>query len=179
MPTSNEIISAQFQFVDTHARYECHGTSLDYEDVRQETLLRAWRCLDGVNFGDQNADAHQRGYLRTTCRSVQIDAFRKISRRPQVSRREDAAATIDFDVETPADAVERQVGARRALQRLQSLLEVLDPASKALYRAFFVEGLNATEVAAKLGVTAGCARMRKKELLDRLRAQLQPEATLC
>ncbi|MCB9525333.1 MAG: sigma-70 family RNA polymerase sigma factor [Myxococcales bacterium] len=60
--------------------------------------------------------------------------------------------------------------------RVRAVVAELPPSDQLLVRLFFVEGLNASEVAEALGKGKSAVRMRKMRLLERLREQLEEEA---
>lgn len=87
------------------------------------------------------------------------------------------------DVEPEARAAddhdpERALLASEDAARVRAAVAELPPEDRLLLRLFYLEELNAAEVAAALGKGAGGVRMRKMRLLDRLRAVLGHGPTL-
>lgn len=60
--------------------------------------------------------------------------------------------------------------------RIRAAVQALPPAEQLYARLFFVEGLNASQVARTLGKGASAVRMRKMRLLERLRTMLAEPA---
>ncbi len=67
---------------------------------------------------------------------------------------------------------ERALEAAQSAARVRAAVETLPPDDRLLVRLFFVEGLNAAEVAQTLGRGPSAVRMKKMRLLERLRSVL-------
>lgn len=109
--------------------------------------------------------------------TVALRHFQRAFARARGDRRSAAALTAlpDRDGRNPELAL---MHAEQA-DRLRQAVHTLGPAEQLFLRLFFVEGLNATEVARTLGQGTSAVRMRKLRLLDRLRSLLgeaAPEA---
>ncbi len=109
-----------------------------------------------------------RGWLYT----VALRFFQRQLARRRHDRRGDEAvlARLPSDAEDPEQAAAR--GERAAAVR--ALVASLPAEDQLLVRLFFIDGLNASEVARTLGAGRSATRMRKMRLLERLRAVLEP-----
>ncbi len=109
--------------------------------------------------------------------TVALRFFQRALARRSSDRRVDEAVLArlpDRDGHDPEFAAAAEQEAARLRRAVGAL-----PATDQLYvRLFFVEGLNATEVARTLGKGTSAVRMRKMRILERLRedlAELEPE----
>lgn len=139
--------------------YVIAGDAETAADAVQAAWTIAWRRLNSVR------DAGQIGaWLVAVAANEARQAIRRQRRRTvvQLSVAIDDAADGD-----PADAI-RTVDLERALRRVK-------PEDRALLALRFVGGLDSTEIASQLGISASGVRTRLARLLDRLRADLDHE----
>ena len=130
------------------------GDHAKAQDVVQETLIRAWRNLAGLNqLGDSG-----RGWLFTVAKRIVIDEWRAASRRPAVhtDRVPDQVAE-----DTAQQTVNRHV-VRSALRTLSS------EHRQVLFQCYF-RGASVAEAASTLGVPAGTVKSRTHYALHALR----------
>src|SRR4051794_2277826 len=112
------------------------------EDLLQETLLRAWRNLDGLA-----ADVETlRPWLFTVARRIAIDAARARQARPA------EIGVVDLSL-LPArdDAIERLL----AEQTVRRALASISPEHRAVLVEIYYRGRSSSEAAALLGIPEG------------------------
>lgn len=130
------------------------GDHAKAQDVVQETLIRAWRNLAGL---DQPGGSG-RGWLFTVAKRIVIDDWRAAARRPAVY----TDRVPEQLVEDPAQqTVDRHV-VRSALKTLSS------EHRQVLFECYF-RGASVAEAAATLGVPAGTVKSRTHYALHALR----------
>ncbi|MCA9525668.1 MAG: sigma-70 family RNA polymerase sigma factor, partial [Myxococcales bacterium] len=103
--------------------------------------------------------------------TVALRYFQRAFARRVQDRRSDAVLTSLPD--TRQRSAELQAIASHEAARLRAAVRDLPPDDQIFVRLFFVEGLNASEVARTLGKGASAVRMRKMRVLERLRAALE------
>jgi RNA polymerase sigma factor (sigma-70 family) len=99
--------------------------------------------------------------------TVSLRYFQRALSRLAKDRRSPAELTLlpDYGRVSPEQALQKEEEAHRLRNAVRQL-----PESEQLYvRLFFVEGLNATEVAQACGQGASAVRMRKMRIIDKLR----------
>jgi len=135
-----------------------HGDHARAEDIVQETLLRAWRHPEVLDWSSGSV----RAWLLTVARRIAIDDWRSRSRRPEVLT--DSAE--DRGTEDLTDQALQSWLVGDALERLS-----------AEHRAVIVEcyyrGLTSAEAGRRLGVPEGTVRSRLHYALSSLRLVLQ------
>ena len=128
------------------------------EDLLQESLLRAWRCIDEVPF---NA---ARPWLFRVARNVSIDAARaRRIRPPETGIGEDIVR-----MPVPDDAVERMLTSATVRD---ALLE-LTPEHRTVLVELYYRGASAAETAARMGIPEGTVKSRVHYALRALRKAL-------
>jgi RNA polymerase sigma-70 factor (ECF subfamily) len=135
------------------------------EDLTQETMLRAWRGIDGLN-ADIGA---LRPWLLTVARRVAIDASRARQSRP--------AELAAFDLAVlPAshDPIEAMLQASTVRQALATLR----PEHRRVIVEVYYRGRSVAEAAEILGIPSGTVKSRTYHALRALRAALGPRAAL-
>lgn len=135
----------------------------DAEDLAQETLLTAYRSLDGVEPDKLHA------WVRAVARNKHVDLLRRRGDVVVTDAVPDRADSADGPLDAMLAAANRE--------EVQLLLEGLSPEDKQLVELKYVEELSLQEVAARVGrpvntVKVGLFRARK-----RLRARIQNERT--
>lgn len=105
--------------------------------------------------------------------TVALRFFQRALSRHAADRRSDAVlAALPEQRRSPEQAALAGLEADRLREAVQRL-----PEQDQLYvRLFFVEGLNASEVARTLGKGASAVRMRKMRIIEKLRVALAPAA---
>jgi RNA polymerase sigma factor (sigma-70 family) len=135
----------------------------DAEDVLQAVfyeLVEANRLLMPIE--------HLTGWLFRVARNRIVDLFRE--RRPE---NPNDAAELDDLLPSP-DAGPAALYARRLLvQELESAIEELPPAQRAVFVAHELEGRSFKEMAAETGVSVNTLLSRKRYAVRRLRERLQ------
>lgn len=135
------------------------------EDLLQETLLRAWRKLDGLN-----ADIDTlRPWLFTVARRIAIDASRARQARPP----EVGVADITT-VPAREDAIERLLAA----QTMRQALARLSPEHRGVIIEIYYRGRSASEAAASLGIPEGTVKSRTYHALRVLRTAMGSASAL-
>lgn len=131
---------------------------IEYEDFVQDVFLRLFRTLARL----ENPKAFP-GYFRRVILSVAIDHARRLrSTVPETQTIAEAASTVDTEI---YDAI-----------LVRSYLEHLPPQEQAVIKLGYLEGLDTSEVAKRLGITPGGVRGTKARAFKRLRAILLEEA---
>ena len=126
------------------------------EDLLQETFLRAWRHLDGLN-----ADVNTLGpWLFTVARRLSIDSSRARLARPLESSVVDVAAVPAGD-----DAIESVL----ARETVRLALTKLSPEHRTVVVEIYHNGRSVGEAAALLGIPEGTVKSRTYHALRRLR----------
>jgi RNA polymerase sigma-70 factor (ECF subfamily) len=133
------------------------------EDALQETFVRAWERLDGVD------PDHLRGWLFTVAYHQAILLRRRQKSRP--SGPLDTPALLASREPGPLERAESQDDGRR----LRRLLERLPPAQREVIRQRVYEGKRFREIAASLGCPLNTALARMHEGLKRLRVLWEAE----
>ncbi|MEU8240862.1 sigma-70 family RNA polymerase sigma factor [Actinoplanes missouriensis] len=139
------------------------GNRQTAEDLLQETMIRAWRHLDGLP-----GDPEQiRRWLFTVARNVAIDAIRRRQARPAEVDLRDAAGLIEAGPDDTSGTV-------MAVDTLKSALGTLSTPHRRILDELYVRGRSADETARLLGVPLGTVKSRAHYALRSLRA-----AVLC
>lgn len=102
--------------------------------------------------------------------TVALRHFQRAFARNRGDRRSGAvlSALPDRDGRSP----ELALAHAQQAERMRRAVRRLSPTEQLLVRLFFVDGLNATEVASTLGQGASAVRMRKLRILEKLRSLL-------
>lgn len=155
------------QLYDMHARpvYQfllglTFGERQAAEDLLQETLLRAWRKLDGLNTNV----ATLRPWLFTVARRVAIDASRARQARPAEVGAVDVAGLATAD-----DDIDRMLAA----ETIRQAMVTLSPQHRRVIIEVYFRGRSASEVAARLGIPEGTVKSRTYHALRSLRAAME------
>ena len=128
-----------------------HGKA---QDVVQETLLRAWRNLAGLD----QLDGSGRGWLFTVAKRIVIDEWRAASRRPAVSTDHVPEQLVE---DTTQQTVDRHL-VRNALRTLST------EHRQVLFECYF-RGASVAEAASTLGLPTGTVKSRTHYALHALR----------
>ena len=137
----------------------------DCEDVLQEVLLGMSRAMPGFEYD------RSKGMFRSYLKTVTVHAISKIrcQKRGQVSLEqvEEATRTAlgSADVETAWETEWRQHHIARAMRVIAA---EFNEANVAAFRAYAIEGREAQNVAATLGMTIGQVYQAKSRILKRL-----------
>ena len=134
------------------------------QDLVQETLLRAFRKIGGIEIRGEGA---LQAYLRQALLNRIRMEIRRVRRRP-------ADLPLEHDVEeTGPSAVEQAIG-RQALEAYECALDALRPQDRELVVARVEFGLSNDEIARAFGKpSANAARMALQRALLRLTAELK------
>jgi RNA polymerase sigma-70 factor (ECF subfamily) len=126
------------------------------EDVVQETLLRTWRNLDGL----EDAQGRTRAYLLTVARNVLTDQWRAERVRPALVADEAAVAAVAAE-----DGVDRLLDSVLVAEALARLA----PAHRRVVEEMYLRGHSVAETAATLGVPEGTVKSRSYYAVRALR----------
>jgi RNA polymerase sigma-70 factor (ECF subfamily) len=129
------------------------------EDLLQETLLRAWRNLEGLH---PNVEA-LRPWLFTVARRIAIDTARARQVRPAEVGGADLTIIAAGD-----DEIERLV----AVQAVRQALASLSPEHRSVLVEGYYRGHSTRETAARLGIPEGTVKSRTYYALKALRVAL-------
>jgi RNA polymerase sigma-70 factor (ECF subfamily) len=124
------------------------------QDVVQETLLRAWRNLAGL----EQLSGSGRGWLFTVAKRIVIDEWRAACRRPAVVTDQ---VPEQFENDTAQQTVDRLL-VLNALRTLSTMHR------QVLFECYF-RGASVAEAAETLGVPAGTVKSRTHYALHALR----------
>lgn len=150
------------------ARRLTRGNGAEAEDLVQETLVRAFQCLDRLAH-----EAVVRGWLFTILQNLFTNRYRRYLSREQTMEvnglYEAKIAEEDLHAMTPERVVLRRLEHRATVQALQALPES--------YREPVIlsdiEGLTYQEIADQLSLPIGTVRSRISRARGRLRRSLQ------
>src|SRR5262249_45455318 len=155
-------------------RYWCrrHGVSNgDVEDIRQEVYAVVYRRRD--EFRKERPGDSFRGWLRAVTANIISNHFRKVNGQPVAEGGTEAGLRLAEVVrpEPDEDDPEEEQAAlwHRALELIRSELSERE---QQVIRLTVLEGLEAPEVAERLGMTPGAVRVAKSRVLNRLRQEL-------
>jgi RNA polymerase sigma-70 factor, ECF subfamily len=130
------------------------------EDVVQETLLRAWRTLDGID----PRRGSPRSYLFTVARNVLTDMWRAEERRPRLVHDEEAMAAVPSP-----DDVEQAVEGLLVAEALGRL----SPEHRGVVQALYYDGQSVAEAARQLGLPEGTVKSRAFYAVRALRSAFE------
>lgn len=136
----------------------------DAEDLAQETLSRVVAALEKGGLKDPESLP---AFVYQTARNVLKERFRKAGRETRALQRyqhEPGEGPVP-------DAFATLVSAERC-REVRSAMQKLSADDRNLLQWLYGQGLDAAEVAARLGMAAGAIRVRKHRALDRLSAAL-------
>jgi RNA polymerase sigma-70 factor (ECF subfamily) len=136
------------------------------EDHAQETMLRAWRNIEGFTTDIDTL----RPWLLTVARRVAIDAGRAKKTRPAETGAVDLAILPDS-----GDAIDRMLGA----QTIRQALAQLSPDHRNVIIEVYYHGRSAAEAGEYLGIPVGTVKSRTHHALRHLRAVLTARSALC
>jgi RNA polymerase sigma-70 factor (ECF subfamily) len=138
--------------------YVVTGNAELTEDAVQTAWSIAWRRLYSVRDPDQ---------VRAWLVAIAANEARQMMRRQRRVTIVDISEALDRGGEgDPADLI--------GLVDLERVLRRLGPDDRVLLALRFVAGLDSTEIAAQLGLSASGVRSRLARLLERLRTDLDP-----
>lgn len=106
--------------------------------------------------------------------TVALRYFQRQFARQRHDRRADVAVLTRLP-DSGQNNPERLAANAEEAERIRAVVHRLPAADQLYIRLFFVEGLNASEVARTLGKGASAVRMRKMRILERLRRTLTEE----
>ncbi|MEV4754516.1 sigma-70 family RNA polymerase sigma factor [Micromonospora sp. NPDC049559] len=129
------------------------------EDFLQETMLKAWRNLDGLGTGGDRV----RPWLFTVSRRIAIDAARARNARPSEVGTADVARLPASD-----DPIERITTAHLVRQAMRALTSE----QRSVLVEMFYRDASAAEAAARLGVPVGTVKSRTHYALRSLSAAI-------
>jgi RNA polymerase sigma-70 factor (ECF subfamily) len=132
------------------------------EDVAQEALRRTLEALRAGRIPDLE---RLPGFVFETARNICMHHGRGRGREAR------ALARIGPEGPTPEDPL-RALISRERREAVSRALGRLPPDDRALLGAMYVEGLDAAEVAGRLGISREAARVRKHRALRRLAESL-------
>lgn len=135
----------------------------DAEDLAQETLLTAYRSLDGIEPDKLHA------WVRAVARNKHVDLLR---RRGHVVVTDAVPDRTD-----PADGPLEALLAAANREEVRLLLESLSPEDRQLVELKYVDDLSLQEVAAKVGRSVNTVKVGLFRARKRLRARIQNERT--
>lgn len=149
------------------AAYRLCGSTVDAEDLTQQTFLTAQRCLDQLR-----DPAAARAWLSAILRSCFLKSLRKRRPSPAIDGELDLAA-VPGPVPEPS-AVDTE--------RLQQALDSLSSEARLIVHLFYFEDRSYREIAAALDVPLGTVMSRLSRAKEQLRRRLieldEPRTTL-
>lgn len=143
------------------------GTSVDAEDVTQETFLAAWRKMPELELAGESLLP----WLATICRFQCANRIRR-----QQRDRVHTAAGIDETIPALVD-VEKQVIDGAIVDRILVEVGTLGLLDQQIFRLCAAEGYAYQAAADELGVPHGVVRNRLSRIRTRLRSSIEPEGT--
>lgn len=140
------------------------GQPADAEDLVQDTLMRAFRGIDGFD------GAHPRAWLLTILRNTHVNRNR--ARRPVLLRSADAAGALLDHVGPSAPASEDVVLDQQFEAVVAGALALLPAKHLSVITLVDIQGLSYQQAADSLGVPRGTVMSRLHRARARVRAQL-------
>lgn len=142
--------------------YSIVGNFHDAEDAAQETFVKLYYKLDGVN----NEEAIV-AYMYRIAYTIGIDILRKRKRNKDIVDRYE-----DYVTNTP-DTYEIDTECEGISEELYSALMRLKPIDRALVHALAVEGLSYREASVILGKKEAALRKRYERAIKRIKLYLE------
>ena len=136
----------------------------DAEDLVQDTLIRAFKGLDGFD------GASPRAWLLTIMRNANINSHRR--QRPGLLRDVTDLEGVADRRNPPAPSAEDAAATSAAAPWIAAALGRLSPRHLQVVRLVDVDGLTYDEAAAALGIPAGTVMSRLHRARRRMRAHL-------
>jgi RNA polymerase sigma-70 factor (ECF subfamily) len=137
----------------------------DAEDLVQETLLRAYRALDGFD------GRHPRAWLLTILRNAYVNSLKR--RPPCLLPRDEATGFADRELADPRIDVESAALEAVFVDEVKSKLALLPPRLRAPMELVDLEGLSYRQAATRLGTAEGTVMSRLHRARRRVRADLE------
>jgi RNA polymerase sigma-70 factor, ECF subfamily len=135
------------------------GDRQSAEDLLQETMMRAWRNIDGLH----PDVARLRPWLFTVARNLAIDAGRARKARPQEVTDVDITGLAQVD-----DPIDRML----AVQMIKQAMASLSPEHHSVIIEIHFRGRSTSEAARLLGIPEGTVKSRTYHALRALRSAL-------
>ncbi len=142
------------------------GSWADSEDLVQDTLVRAYRGIDGFD------GLHPRAWLLTILRHTNLNSHRR--QRPDL-----AAEITDLDGQRPAFGAACAASAEQTVtdqvldDSVETALAALDPRFRTVLLLIDVDQLSYAEVAGLLGIPVGTVMSRLSRARNRVRTDLR------
>jgi len=142
------------------------GSWADAEDLVQDTMIRAYRAIDGFD------GAHPRAWLLTILRRAHLNALRR--QRPDL-----LSEPSTLDQHRPAFGARSAPSAEESVtdlvpdEALQRAVNALDPRFRTVLLLVDVDQLTYAEVAEVLGIPTGTVMSRLSRARQRVRAYLR------
>jgi RNA polymerase sigma-70 factor (ECF subfamily) len=169
-PEGTHAASTQFDLVVVpeiptlwRAAWAITGDSHEAEDLMQDTLLRAYRFLDGFD------GRHPRAWLLTILRNTNANRHRR--QRPALLPTGEIPDTAQ-SVANSASA-EDEATASHLDDRIEAALRKLSPKHAVVVNLVDVAGLTYDEAAATLGIPAGTVMSRLHRARRHIRTELE------
>ncbi len=142
------------------------GSWADAEDLVQDTMIRAYRAIDGFD------GAHPRAWLLTILRRAHLNSLRR--QRPDL-----LSEPSTLDQHRPAFGARSAPSAEESVtdlvpdEELQRAVNTLDPRFRTVLLLVDVDQLSYAEVAEVLGIPIGTVMSRLSRSRQRVRARLR------
>jgi RNA polymerase sigma-70 factor, ECF subfamily len=136
--------------------------AIDPEDVLQETLLRAFRGLEGFHY---TAPGSFQRWLARIADNVVADMGRRRASRKRAAERQESHPPEPIDSRTPS----RLLARKEQLAGLLGRLDALPPAYREVILLARMEGLSTGEVAERMGKSREAVSLLLHRALARLR----------
>lgn len=163
-PAETELASRYWDRIRLFATRRVGDAALA-EDIAQETLRRVIEALRAGRIQNTEAVA---GFVFQTAKHVCMHAHRAAGREARAMRKlDDPSGSQGVHLDALARLVSEE---RRA--RVRAALDTLSRDDRDLLRAVYFEQIDAADLAARLGLTAGALRVRKHRAVQRLAAAL-------
>lgn len=145
----------------------------ELDDLTQAVLLSFFeRDCRRLKMYEGRNQASFATFVRVCATRQTLDHLRSLRRRPRITSEEERDESAESGLAgavDPASGPEEQAATSEALDHLRVVVAELPPREQLLVRLHFVEGLDAAEIAAILGVTENAVHVLKSRVKAKLR----------